>query len=102
MSNALTVWPFIFINKHFFCECWATTLEQGIAHEQVHLAQQRKWFIYGLGVGLLVWWFLYLFCLPFYWNPWRRKWEIEAYQKGEGYSLDKINKLLKDPPYYLV
>jgi len=65
-AAALTAWPFILVRPGM----------QGDAalllHESAHLEQQRRWVIYGLGIGLLAWYLLYLFALPVGWNPWRR------------------------------
>lgn len=40
-------------------------------HEYRHLEQQRD-------IGLVKFLLLYLFCLPILWNPWRRRWELDA------------------------
>jgi len=50
------------------------------AHESYHVKQAEE-----CG-GWWKFYFLYLFCLPLFWNPWRKKWEIEAYIKGSGYA----------------
>jgi hypothetical protein len=42
-----------------------------IAHETIHSKQQEA-------VGFWVFALLYLLVLPFLWNPWRWKWELEA------------------------
>jgi len=96
LASVITLWPFILIDPN--CANNQTIL----AHERVHLAQQKRWAIYGLGVGLLVWYFLYLFCLPAWYNPWRRRWESEAYTKAQGYNDEMIAAILRHPPYYLV
>ena len=88
----LTIFPFVFIKpKADWC----------LVHERVHYEQQRRWALYGLGVGLLVWFALYLFALPAYFNPWRRKWETEAYE-AEGYGPAAIRRLLRREPYWLL
>ena len=69
-------------------------------HEGVHWYQQRLWALRGLGIGLLVWFLLYLLLLPALWNPFRRKWETEAFV-AEGVSLVEINKILRRWPYLL-
>lgn len=94
---AVTAFPFIFVEPGQ----GAQLLEVTLRHEGVHLRQQRRWFVYGLGVGLLAWHFLYLFCLPFGVNPWRRKWETEAFREGERYLPVQIDAVLSRPPYYL-
>jgi hypothetical protein len=48
-----------------------------IRHERIHIEQQKQ-----VGVAKFV--FLYLLCLPFLWNPWRFKWEMQAYTQGTG------------------
>jgi hypothetical protein len=63
-----------------------------IAHEKIHLAQQRK-------LGKWKYLFLYLFCCPFFWNPWRYKWEMEAYTKGSKFSKLTAKKLLQSSAY---
>lgn len=93
-AGAITVYPFIFIDP---------TLSEDVPilkHENVHIEQQKRWAIYGLGVGLLAWFFCYELILPVGWNPFRRKWETEAYA-AEGYTLDQINEWMKVAPYYL-
>jgi hypothetical protein len=93
-AGAITVWPFLFIHPLLADNLSVRT------HERVHWEQQRRWVIYGLGVGLLLWFVLYLFVLPIGWNPFRKHWEQEAYRK-EGYSNEAINNILRGPPYYL-
>ncbi len=63
-----------------------------VAHESIHFAQQTE-------VGFVKYLFLYLFCLPFLYNPWRYKWEFEAYTKGSGYSEEQTKKILKSYKY---
>lgn len=91
---AFTVWPFVFVHPLF-----AKNPSVAI-HESVHLEQQRAWVIYGLGVGLLVWFALYLFVLPVGWNFFRRKWETEA-MLAEGRDPGEIRDTLRRAPYYL-
>lgn len=94
-AAAITAFPFIFIDPDCF------TYEITLKHEKIHYNQQKKWAIYGLGVGLLAWFLLYLLVLPVGWNPFRRKWETEAFRSAEKYSTSWINKILREPPYYL-
>jgi len=94
-ASAITVYPFIFVHPALAND------EAIMKHEQVHCEQQKRWATYGVGIGLLAWFFLYSLCLPIGYNPFRRKWETEAYQKGQGYDLDTINEILKHAPYYL-
>jgi hypothetical protein len=72
-----------------------------LEHERVHYEQQRRWALYGLGVGLLAWFLLYLFFLPVWKNPFRDRWEREAYHKAQGYSDEVIDAILVRRPYYL-
>lgn len=95
-AAALTVWPFVFVVPGLYPHQRARIDR----HEAVHLEQHRRWFVYGLGVGLLLWFALYLFALPVGWNPWRRKWETEAMRK-EGRLIGDINAALRKAPYYL-
>ena len=69
-------------------------------HEGVHWRHQRAWCIYGLGVGLLLWFLLYLLFLPVGWNPLREFTERRAFRM-QGCSDRYINGILKNPPYYL-
>jgi hypothetical protein len=96
-ATAMTVWPFVFISPKVGD---GPMLRMALVHEDVHYHQQGQWLVYGLGVGLLVWFFLYLFCLPMYWNYWRRKWETEA-MEAQGLSAREIAWKLTQPPYYL-
>lgn len=94
-AAAVTVWPFIFV---------APGMESNkrlLAHEAVHIRQQRQWAIYGAGVGLLAWLFLYLMVLPVGWNPFRRKWETEAMREADGLYDHQIVKKLAKRPYFL-
>ena len=93
-TNALTIFPFTFVDP-----VYADDLAL-LKHEGVHQKQQKPWAIYGLGVGLLAWFFLYELVLPVGWNPWRRKWETEAYI-AQGVDLETINNMMKQAPYYL-
>ena len=96
-ASAITFYPWIFIYPYLLPAQRVLILR----HEQVHLAQQRRWTLYGLGIGLLMWHFLYLFCLPVGWNPWRRRWETEAYKKANGLKQEEIDAILCKAPYYL-
>jgi hypothetical protein len=66
--------------------------EKSIAHEEIHLRQKKE-------VGSLKFHLLYLFALPFLYNPFRYKWEMEAFTKGSGISADDAKRLLKGPSY---
>jgi hypothetical protein len=95
-AGAITVWPFIFVHPDLAND--PATLK----HENIHYNQQKKWAKWGLYLpGLLAWFALYLLVLPVGWNPFRYKWESEAYEKGNGFWLVKIKEMMKKPPYYL-
>lgn len=91
-AAAITVWPIVLVSPR----AGAGVLE----HESVHLEQQRRWALYGLGVGLLAWFALYLFILPFGYNPWRRRWEREAFA-AQGFTQDQADEMLRRAPYFL-
>ena len=63
-----------------------------LKHEEIHMRQQKE-------VGLIKYLFLYLFCLPLFYNPWRYKWEREAYKKGTGFDDAAIKKILGSSEY---
>ena len=58
-----------------------------IEHEKIHIEQQSV-------VGLIKFVFLYLFCCPFFYNPWRWKWEMEAYTTGSRWNGADAEKIL--------
>jgi uncharacterized membrane protein len=91
---AFTFFPFVFVHPD------AAPRESILTHEAVHYEQQRRWLIYGLGVGLLLWYLLYLLVLPVGWNPFRAKWEREAYL-AQGRREAYIAKTLRGAPYWL-
>lgn len=94
---AITFWPFVFVVP----DISARQLENIMLHENVHLRQQKRWAIYGLGIGLLAWYALYLLALPVGYNPWRYRWESEAF-KAQGYvNDDEVHTMLQEAPYYL-
>ena len=70
-------------------------------HEEEHWKDQRVWCLYGLGVGLLVWFLLYLLVLPFGWNPLRAHAERKAF-RAQGYTDEEIDRKLRLAPYYLM
>ena len=69
-------------------------------HESVHWEHQRAWCIYGLGVGLLLWFMLYLMLLPVGWNP-LRAWTERAAFRAQGVTDEYITHMLQRAPYYL-
>ena len=125
-ASAVTVCPFVFVDPDIHGPFRANTIK----HECIHWRQQL-WFgvigaiigiaiwvllswppqpmtvatmgigaIEGWVVGQLLWRALYLLCLPVWYNPFRRFWETAAF-RAEGLSDDAIERILKDPPYYL-
>jgi len=91
-ASAITVWPFILVYPN---EATPALLK----HENVHYDEQRRWACFA-GVGLLVWWALYLLCLPALWNPLRRGTETRAY-KAQGLPDSQIRETLRHRPYFL-
>lgn len=63
-----------------------------LRHEQVHFEQIQK-------EGKLKFYLLYVLAFPILWNPWRYKWEYEAYLKGSWFTIDQIKKTLKSYQY---
>lgn len=94
-ASAVTVFPFVFLDPDII---WENPIK---GHEGAHYEQQRRWAMYGLGIGLLVWFALYLLVLPVGWNPFREKCEREAFRAGGWYQSWEVDQILKKPPYYL-
>lgn len=91
-------WPFAHNNWTnlfgvLYCPKGRWTGQSIIRHEEIHTEQAAK---YG---GWLVYYFLYLFCLPFIWNPFRRKMETEAYRDANGWTQYMIDKQLRSAMY---
>lgn len=61
-------------------------------HEVIHSLQQKH-------EGLVKFILLYLFVCPILWNPWRKKWEFEAYVLGTKLTADYTRKLLRSYKY---
>ena len=80
-----TVSPNIYVSNNFY-SFTKRTQNKIIKHENIHLEQQEE-------NGLFRFLFLYIFCLPFFYNPWRYKWEYEAYTKS-GTSKQKTEEYL--------
>lgn len=81
-----TIHPYIYVSKNFYNRSKASQ-DSTIKHEMVHIKQQQD-------NGLLKFLFLYCFCLIILYNPWRYKWEHEAY-KTQGYSEQEIKAKMK-------
>jgi hypothetical protein len=65
-----------------------------LAHETIHTLQYRR-------EGLLKFLFLYVLVLPFGWNPWRARWEAEAYAVNvrAGRSVSSCAKTISGAGY---
>lgn len=63
-----------------------------IRHEMVHVEQKEKY-------GTLHFLFKYLFLLPLFYNPFRYRVEYQAYKAAQGYSDDRIHKILSSYRY---
>ena len=97
----VTVWPFIFLAQRTQ-EMPSARLTLLAAHESVHFRQQAAFAKWGLWLpGLLVWGALYLLCLPVGWNPFRRRWEMEAYTLGSRLDPAEARWMLRRAPYFL-
>lgn len=122
-ASAFTVCPVIFLDP-------ACRNRMILEHERVHLRQQFLFGIVGAMLGMLIWialgwplqpmsfvlvalglvegWVcgqllwrgLYLLALPVGWNPFRYRWEMEAY-RTEVLDDVHIKRILKQAPYYL-
>lgn len=66
-------------------------------HEEIHEKQAKR------TGGWFIWTWLYLIGfplgLPFFWNPWRKKWELEAYIKGTGFSKEAALQAISGKAY---
>jgi hypothetical protein len=70
-----------------------------MAHEAIHSRQQKEWG--KLAVPVWIWLYLVGFPLglPFFFNPWRKKWEFEAYTKGSLFSEKYTLSILRSYRY---
>lgn len=84
--NATSFYPFMLKYKSFD-DLSERSKVKFRNHERFHLIEQQEkyWKIAG-PLGLAVWYFLYLCCLPIWKNPWRMKWELAAYMIANGWS----------------
>src|SRR5580765_1384652 len=81
-----TIWPFI-----FYSDYPAEGLD--LAHEKIHGKQQLCWL-------LVPYWILYVFGpLPIFFNPFRYRWEWEAYSKGSQLQDYEIKQILGSSYY---
>jgi hypothetical protein len=92
-KNFTTIWDTIYCPK-------GMTRVPGfiLEHERIHYEQQQRW-----GKPLLLLWIsCYLLIFPLFFNPFRYRWEYEAFRKGSGYSHDNVKHELADLPYGLL
>lgn len=88
--NAVTIYPYALFNR----EEWSQVPDRHYRHEVAHLDQVEAYWRKAHFLGWLAWYFLYLLVLPIGWNPFRRRWETEAF-KTEDYSDERIKDVLK-------
>ena len=81
-------WAFGFDGFNVYPYCFVKDLsnQPAIDHEKRHCFQQDSFYKYGWYFGILVYRFLYFLCLPICWNPFRYKWEMDAYVNGSHYK----------------
>lgn len=85
-----TISPHIYVSKDF--DTFPKTFQERILkHEKIHLKQQQE-------QRILKYLFLYIFIFPILYNPWRYKWEYEAYIKS-GTSKENTKKYLSSWHY---
>ncbi len=84
--TSTTICPHIYLTRSYHLQ-EKEVQEYLILHENVHLKQQKE-------TGLLKFLFLYIFVFPLFWNPYRYKWELEAYQKA-GMKKETAKKYTK-------
>jgi hypothetical protein len=89
-SVTTTISPHIYVAKGFYSFS-KNVQNQLIKHEEVHLKQQQE-------KGVLLYLFLYIFCFPLFWNPYRYKWEMQAYEE-DGTSSNKAKEYLSSGVY---
>ena len=89
-AEGLTLYPYIFLKS-----------EDALNHEKIHYHQQEKWYKKAWYFGIAAWVFVYLLCLPVGWNPFRYKFEYEAYLKGDNGDPKLIRLALRRAPHYL-
>ena len=72
-----------------------------LAHEMVHWHQQKSWAIVPI-VGPPAWVFCYLMIAPYFWNPFRWHWEMQAFQEGSKLTKEEATEVLASPYYGLL
>ena len=85
-----TIAPHMYLSKGFK-NLSSKGQAQILKHERIHLKQQEE-------TGIIKYLFLYTFCFLVFYNPWRYKWEYEAYTKS-GTSKKQTKKYLKSWHY---
>lgn len=89
-----------FVAAFCFFPLIAVQDEKHIPHETAHWHQQKPFMKVGY-VGLLLGWMApYFLLFPIVWNPFRRKWEREAYA-ADGFTEKQVDRILARPPYLL-
>lgn len=88
-DNYTTLWDTIYYPKGL------PPSEVIVRHEEIHSRQQHEWG----RLALPLWVFCYLFVLPVLWNPFRKKWEMEAYIKGSGIDEQMAREILSGKAY---
>ena len=84
--TSTTIYPHIYLTRDYHLKEKKVQVFL-IKHENVHLEQQKE-------NGLIKFLFLYIFAFPILWNPYRYKWELEAYQKA-GMGKENAKKHIK-------
>lgn len=89
-SVTTTIYPHIYVSRGY-SSLSKTSQKRILEHEKIHLKQQAS-------IGLLKYLFLYSFCFPLFYNPWRYRWEYEAYTQS-GTSKKKTQEYLSSSVY---
>ena len=92
-AGALGFAAAITFGRHVFIKDVFRDYQPILDHEAVHIRQQAEhpiWF-----------WVSYLLLLPLGWNPWRMRWEAEAYavQVRAGASVDTVAGIIASATY---
>lgn len=79
-----TMYPFVFLTTR--AKEGSSQYGSTLDHEMIHIEQQERWWRWGGPIGWILWFLLYTLVLPVGWNPFRWKWEYEAFEKGSRYD----------------
>ena len=82
---------FTTLGDTLYCPKGRQPSDSVIKHNEVHSRQQKE-------TGLVKFLLLYIFVLPFVYNPFRFKWELEAMLAG-GRSREESIKILRSYKY---